>query len=110
MRGRYEEIRERGVEIVAIAPGTREQAGAFAAERDLPFPCLADPELEAYVAYEVESHLLSLGRRPALYAIDRKGIVRYAFIGTQQWQVGDTNEALAALESDQELDLPADRG
>lgn len=109
MRGRYEEIRGRGVEIVAIAPGTREQAGAFAAERDLPFPCLADPELKAYADYEVESHLLSLGQRPALYAIDREGIVRYAFLGTQQWQVGDTDEALAALESRHEMDPLAHR-
>lgn len=90
------------MEIVALAPGTREQAGAFAAERALPFPCLADPELEAYAAYEVESHLLSLGQRPALYGIGRGGTVRYAFLGTQQWQVGDTGEALAALAEPEE--------
>lgn len=83
--------------MLALAPGTLEETGAFAAVRELPFPCLADPELDVYRAYEVESHLLSLGQRPALYAIDREGIVRYAFLGTQQWQVGDTDEALAAL-------------
>ena len=33
----------------------------------------------------------------ALYAIDRHGIVRYAFLGSQQWQLGDIDEALAAL-------------
>lgn len=99
MRGRYSEIRERGVEILAFAPGTVEQTGAFAAARDLPFPCLSDPEFEVFRAYDVESRLLSLGQRPALYAVDREGIVRYAFVGTQQWQVGDTDEALAALGS-----------
>ncbi len=85
------------MEVVAIAPGSREEAGAFAVERDLPFSCLADPERRAYAAYDVESRLLSLGQRPALYAIGRSGVVRYAFLGTQQWQVGDTDEALAAL-------------
>ncbi len=47
----------------------------------------------------MESHLYSLGQRPALYAVDREGIVRYAFLGSQQWQVGDVDEALAALGS-----------
>jgi peroxiredoxin len=98
LRGRYREIRERGVEVLALAPGTLEETGAFVVAQGLPFPCLADPELEVYRAYEVESHLLSLGQRPGLYAVDREGTVRYAFLGTQQWQVGDTDEALAALE------------
>lgn len=85
------------MEVLALAPGTLEETGAFATAQDMPFACLADPELDVYRAYEVESHLLSLGQRPALYAIDREGIIRYAFLGTQQWQVGDTDEALAAL-------------
>ena len=97
MRERYEEIRSKGVEVLALAPGSLEETGAFAAARGIPFPLLADPRLEVYRAYQVESRLMSLGQRPALYAIDRDGLVRYAFLGTQQWQVGDTDEALAAL-------------
>ena len=97
MRERYDEIRATGTEVLALAPGTLDQAGAFAAAHGLPFPLLADPQLEVFAAYQVDSRLLSLGRRPALYAIDRDGVVRYAFLGTQQWQVGDVGEALAAL-------------
>jgi peroxiredoxin len=99
LRRRYTEIQERGVEVLALAPGDVDQTGAFAAARELPFPCLADPSLEVYRCYEVESRLLSLGQRPALYAVDREGILRYAFLGTQQWQVGDVDEALSALEA-----------
>jgi peroxiredoxin len=97
LRRQYPAIRERGVEVVALAPGTREETGPFAAAQELPFPCLADPDRRVYGAYEVESDLLSLGQRPALYAIDEQGIVRYAFLGKQQWQVGDVDEALTAL-------------
>ena len=97
MRDRYQEIRNQGVEVIALAPGTLDQTGAFAAARGLPFPLLADPQRDVYRAYQVESRLLSLGQRPALYAIDRHGIVRYAFLGSQQWQLGDIDEALAAL-------------
>ncbi len=81
MRERYDEIRGKGVEVLALAPGSLEETGAFAAARGIPFPLLADPEHDVYRAYQVESRLLSLGQRPALYAIDRDGIVRYAYVG-----------------------------
>jgi peroxiredoxin len=97
LRGRYEEIRGKGIEVLALAPGTARETGAFAAAHAIPFPLLADPAREVFRAYQVESRLRSLGQRPALYAIDRDGIVRYAFLGTQQWQLGDIDEALAAL-------------
>lgn len=109
MREQYDEIRGKNVEVLALAPGRLDEAAAFAVARGIPFPLLADPRLAVYRAYHVESRLLSLGQRPALYAIDRKGVVRYAFLGTQQWQVGDTEEALAALESERDPDSPADR-
>ena len=108
MREQYDEIRSKGVEILALAPGSLDQTGAFAAARGIPFPLLADPQLDVYRAYQVESRLLSLGQRPALYAIDRDGIIRYAFLGTQQWQLGDTDEALAALAGTPDPDSPPD--
>jgi peroxiredoxin len=97
LRGQYAEIRGKSVEVLALAPGGLDETAAFAASREIPFPLLADPQFEVYRAYGVESRLLSLGQRPALYAIDRGGVVRYAFLGTQQWQLGDVDEALAAL-------------
>lgn len=87
------------VEVLALAPAGVAQTAASAAAHAIPFPLLADQALEVYRAYQVESHLLSLGQRPALYAIDRDGIVRYAYLGTQQWQLGSLDEALAALAS-----------
>jgi len=98
LRERYDDIRAHGVEILALAPGNVQDTGAFVAARELPFPCLADARLDVYRQYQVESHLLSLGQRPAMYGVDREGIVRYAYLGTQQWQVGDIDEALRALE------------
>lgn len=98
MREQHPRIRAAGVEVLAVAPAGLAEAGRVAAT--LPFPLLADPGLDVFRAYRVESRLLSLGQRPALYAIDVDGIVRYAFLGTQQWQLGDVDEALAALARD----------
>jgi peroxiredoxin len=96
LREQYSTIRARGAEVLAVAPAGLRESERFTASRSLPFPLLADPGLGVFRAYGVESRLLSLGQRPALYAIDRHGIVRYAFVGVQQWQLGDVDEALAA--------------
>ena len=58
MRGQYDEIRSKGVEVLALAPGSLDETGAFAAARGIPFPLLADPQHEVYRAYQVESRLL----------------------------------------------------
>jgi peroxiredoxin len=58
------EIQERGAELVVVGSGSPEQARSFAEERDLPFPVLADPKLEAFQAAELRSGvgaLLKLG-------------------------------------------------
>jgi peroxiredoxin len=107
LRERYDEIHATGVEVLALAPASLDQTGAFAAARGIPFPLLADPQRAVYRAYRVESRLLSLGQRPALFSIDRSGVVRYAFLGAQQWQLGDLDEALAALASSPQLADPA---
>ena len=64
MRERYDEIRGQGIELLALAPGSLDQTGAFAAAHALPFPLLADPQLAVYRTYQVESRLRSLGQRP----------------------------------------------
>jgi peroxiredoxin Q/BCP len=97
LRERYHEIHATGIEVLAVAPASLDQTAAFAAAHGIPFPLLADPQRTVYRAYDVESRLISLGQRPALFSIDRNGVVRYAFLGTQQWQLGDLDEALAAL-------------
>jgi peroxiredoxin len=98
LRDRYDELRERHVEVLALAPASPDEARRFAGAHGIPFPLLADPALNVFRAYHVDSHLLSLGQRPALYAVDRKGVVRYAHLGRQQWQVGSIDQAIATLE------------
>jgi hypothetical protein len=40
----------------------------------------------------------SVTSRPALFVVDRNGVVRFDSIGTQQWQIA-TNEAVLAVVS-----------
>ncbi len=99
MRDRYQEFQQRGAEIIAIAPDTLEHAQRYFQRNDIPFPCLPDPERRVYRQYDVKSALISLGQRPGLFVIDKEGVVRYAYLGWQQWEIPTVDETLRQLDA-----------
>ncbi len=98
MRDSIEEFEKRDVQLLAIAPDSREHAQAYFQRNDIPFPCLADPDREVYRRYDVKSALVSLGQRPGLFIVDREGVVRYAYLGWQQWEIPSVEETLRQLD------------
>ncbi len=98
MRDRIEEFEERDAQLLAIAPDSREHAQAYFQRHDIPFPCLADPDGHVYRQYDVKSALVSLGQRPGLFIVDREGVVRYAYLGWQQWEIPSVGETLRQLD------------
>ena len=81
--------------VVAVAPDSPEGVARFVREQDYPFPLLADTDHAVFDAYDVASRLSSLGQRPAVFVVDREGIVRFDSIGTQQWQIPSNDTVLA---------------
>ena len=69
----------------------------FVRDSDYPFPILADVDHAAFDAYDVVSKLTSLGQRPAVFVVDRTGIVRFDSIGTQQWEIPSNDDVLSVL-------------
>ena len=53
MRDRYEEIRARGADVVAVGTGDRRYAAAFTADEHVPFPVLVDDHADAARAASV---------------------------------------------------------
>ena len=53
MRGRYDEIRKRGAEVVAVGTGSLRHAAAFVADESVPFPVLVDDDARAARAASV---------------------------------------------------------
>lgn len=47
MRGRYDEIRDRGAELIAIGTGDQGYARAFVEDESIPYPVLVDDRGEA---------------------------------------------------------------
>jgi peroxiredoxin len=55
LRDRYEEIRARGGDVVAIGTGDQRYAAAFVADEQVPFPVLVDDDAAAARAASVPS-------------------------------------------------------
>ena len=86
-----------GAQVVAVAPDSLEGVARFVRDRDYPFPLLADTDHAVFDAYDVANRLISLGQRPAVFVVDREGMVRCDSIGTQQWQIPSDDAVLAEL-------------
>jgi peroxiredoxin len=101
LREHHDEFVARDAQVVAIAPGGMgnnvdkytEKAGGF------PFPLLADAKHKTFDLYDVVKKIASLGQRPALFVIDRDGVVRYNQVGTQQTNIPPIAEILAELDA-----------
>ena len=99
MRDSIAEFEKRDVQLLAIAPDSLENAQSYFEFNEIPFPCLADPDREVYRQYDVKSALVSLGQRPGLFIVDGEGVVRYAYLGWQQWEIPSVEETLRQLDS-----------
>ena len=99
MRDRYEDVKQRGAEVIAVAPDDVEHSRQYFERNEIPFPCLADSSRKVFRQYDVKSALVSLGQRPGLFVIDGGGIVRYAHLGFQHWEIPSVDETLKQLDA-----------
>jgi peroxiredoxin len=97
LRDDIERFRQAGATVIAIAPDTSDGVARFVRDNAYPFPLLADSDHAVFDAYDVANKLLSLGQRPALFVVDRDGIIRFDAVGTQQWQIVSNDTVLAVL-------------
>jgi peroxiredoxin Q/BCP len=99
LRDDIQRFSQRGARVVAIAPDTADGVAKFVHGNEYPFSLLADENHVVFDAYDVVSTMMSLGQRPALFVVDRLGVVHFDSIGTQQWQIPSNDNVLAVLSS-----------
>jgi peroxiredoxin len=87
LRQDYPKFTELDSEVIAIAPDTMGSTQSYFKANRLPFPGLVDNDLKVYQQFDVQSKLSSLGQRPGLFIIDKPGITRFAYLGTQMWEI-----------------------
>jgi peroxiredoxin len=97
LRDDHDDFTKAGASIVAIAPESTDAVKRYVTQHEVPYAILSDAEHEVFDAYDVASRALSLGQRPALFVVDREGIVRWESVGTQQWQIPTDKQVLQVL-------------
>jgi peroxiredoxin Q/BCP len=99
LRDDIDRFKQAGATVLAVAPDTADGVARFVRDNEYPFPLLADTDHAVFDAYDVANKLLSLGQRPAVFVVDRSGIIRLDAVGTQQWQIVSDDKVLALLSS-----------
>ncbi len=64
----------------------------------MPFPGLADVGSKAAGLFGQEVKWLKLGRMPAVFVIDREGVIRYSHYGQSMQDIPENTEILAVLD------------
>lgn len=116
---RAAEFSQRGARLLAVSPQTPDNSLTMAEKHNLEFPVLSDAGGEVIgtygLKYDVTAHeLYEAGGAdlpefngeggwilpaPAVFVIDRQGIVRFASVNGDYTQRAEPDEALAALDS-----------
>lgn len=98
MRQDYVEFTRRGVEIIALGPDGPNAFRRYWQENDLLFIGCADIRSRIADQYYQEVNLIKFGRMPALFVIDRKGIVEYAHYGDSMADIPPDDEVLKVID------------
>jgi thioredoxin-dependent peroxiredoxin len=99
LRDDHAQFTNAGASVVAIAPEPTAAIERYVSQHLVPYPILSDADHTVFDAYDVASRAMSLGQRPALFVIDRSGVVRFDTVGTQQWQIPTNQQVLKVLGS-----------
>ena len=108
LAARIDEFRDRNAEVVSIVPEPVERVESWQESYDLPFPLLADPEIEAGEAYDqpVRFGILGrvsdfFGRMPEVVIVDRRGetpTVEYVHKGSSTFDRPEIDDLLGELD------------
>jgi peroxiredoxin len=98
LRQDYPEFTKRKAEIVAVGPDGPNAFRRFWQNEGIPYIGLADIGNKVADAFNQEVNWWKLGRMPALFVLDRQGIIRYQHYGSSMADIPKTAEVLAVLD------------
>jgi len=105
---RIDDFHDRNAEVISIVPESVDRVESWQASYDLPYPLLADPEIEAGEAYDqpVRFGILGrfsdfFGRMPEVVIVDRRGdtpTIEYVHEGSSTFDRPEIDDLLAELD------------
>jgi peroxiredoxin len=99
LRQDQELFRARNAAVLILGPDGPNAFRKFWQEKEMPF--IALPDLRSRVAsrYEQEVNLFKLGRMPALFVIDKDGMVRFAHYGDSMSDIPENQAVLSIIDT-----------
>ncbi len=85
--------------MLVLGPEGPQAFRRYWAENDIPFTGLPDLRSRVAEQYDQEVSLFKLGRMPALFVIDRQGIIRYAHYGDSMEDIPSNEVVLQVLDT-----------
>ncbi len=98
LRQDYEEFTRRGAEIIALGPDGPRAYQRFWESEQMPFIGMPDIKSRIADAYYQEVNLFKLGRMPAVFVIDRDGIIRHKHYASSMSDIPDNQEILRIID------------
>ena len=98
MRQDCGEFAGRGAEIIALGPDGPNAFRRYWEEEHLSFIGCADLKSRVADQYHQEVNMLKLGRMPAIFVIDREGIIRYGHYGDSMSDIPSNEEILGVID------------
>ncbi len=97
LRQDFEAFTKLSTKILVVGPDDAEAFRQFWQEEHLPFTGLPDPDHKVLSLYGQEVNLLKLGRMPAQFLIDKKGVVRFAYYSRSMRDITENAIILTAI-------------
>jgi len=98
MKQDFQEFTSRNATIVVVAPHASDKVAEYWKKEELPMIGIPDEDEKLAGLYGQEWKLLKLGRMPALFVIDRKGVLAFAQYGTSMSDIPGNSEMLKVLD------------
>jgi peroxiredoxin len=92
------EFSARGVEIIVLGPDGPNAFRRYWEEEHIPFTGCADIKSKVADRYCQEVNWLKFGRMPAIFIIDRAGVIRYGHYGDSMSDIPSNEEILGVID------------
>lgn len=92
------EFTRRNVEVLVIGPDNQKAFQRFWGENDIPYIGMADCCSKIASKYHQEVNIFKLGRMPALFVVDAKGLVRYHYYSDDMADIITNREVLDVID------------
>lgn len=92
------EFTKRDTRVIVIAPHDDNSVRDYWEKENFPFMGIADPKGTIGKRYGQEWNLLKLGRMPALFVIDHKGLIVYVHYSKSMADIPENEQIIVVLD------------